>query len=114
MLATIRDGVETNRETDRDREKRQRAMFAYREDEVDLMLVHGKWYLAAVCDMPEPEKTSIEKARSVVRRNSAERCGHQQTQQRLYRRNRHRRTFWSFDCLCRSTCTRDMSDWCCG
>jgi hypothetical protein len=40
--------------------ERQRALLAYRAGEVDLMFVGGKWYLAVVCDMPEPEKIGIE------------------------------------------------------
>jgi IS605 OrfB family transposase len=39
---------------------RQRALLAYRKGEVDLMLVRGKWYLAVVCDVPEPEAIGIE------------------------------------------------------
>lgn len=33
---------------------RQRKLLAYRKGEVDLMLVRGKWYLACVCDVPDP------------------------------------------------------------
>jgi putative transposase len=40
--------------------ERQRALLAYRQGEVDLMLVGGKWYLAVVCDVPDPEKIGIE------------------------------------------------------
>jgi hypothetical protein len=40
--------------------ERQRALLAYRAGEVDLMFVGGKWYLAVVCDMPDPEKIGIE------------------------------------------------------
>lgn len=39
---------------------RQRALFAYRKGEVDLMLVRGKWYLACVCDIPDPEEFGVE------------------------------------------------------
>jgi putative transposase len=46
--------------------ERQRALLAYRAGEVDLMFVGGKWYLAVVCDMPDPEKIGIEDA-SVLR-----------------------------------------------
>lgn len=35
---------------------RQRALLAYRKGEVDLMLVRGKWYLACVCDVPDPSE----------------------------------------------------------
>jgi putative transposase len=35
--------------------ERQRKLLAYRKGEVDLMLVRGKWYLAVVCDVPDPE-----------------------------------------------------------
>lgn len=40
--------------------ERQRALLAYRKGEVDLMLVKGKWYLACVCDVPDPEEIGIE------------------------------------------------------
>jgi hypothetical protein len=40
--------------------ERQRALLAFRKGEVDLMLVRGKWYLAIVCDVPDPEKVGIE------------------------------------------------------
>jgi len=40
--------------------ERQRALLAYRKGEVDLMHVRGKWYLACVCDVPDPEKIGIE------------------------------------------------------
>jgi hypothetical protein len=40
--------------------ERQRALLGYRAGEVDLMFVGGKWYLAVVCDMPDPEKIGIE------------------------------------------------------
>jgi putative transposase len=40
--------------------ERQRALLAYRAGEVDLMFVGDKWYLAVVCDMPDPEKIGIE------------------------------------------------------
>jgi hypothetical protein len=40
--------------------ERQRALLAFRKGEVDLMLVRGKWYLAVVCDVPDPEKVGIE------------------------------------------------------
>lgn len=33
----------------------QRKLLAHRKGEVDLMLVRGKWYLAAVCDFDEPD-----------------------------------------------------------
>jgi putative transposase len=39
---------------------RQRALLAFRKGEVDLMLVRGKWYLACVCDVPDPEEIGIE------------------------------------------------------
>jgi putative transposase len=45
--------------------ERQRALLAYRAGEVDLMFVAGKWYLAVVCDMPDPEKIGIEDVRGV-------------------------------------------------
>jgi putative transposase len=35
-------------------------LLAYRAGEVDLMFVGGKWYLAVVCDIPDPEKIGIE------------------------------------------------------
>jgi IS605 OrfB family transposase len=34
--------------------QRQRALLAHRKGELDLMRVRGKWYLACVCDIPEP------------------------------------------------------------
>jgi len=40
--------------------QRQRDLLAYRKGEVDLMLVRGKWYLACVCDVPDPETIGIE------------------------------------------------------
>jgi IS605 OrfB family transposase len=40
--------------------ERQRALLAFRKGEVDLMLVRGKWYLACVCDVIEPERIGIE------------------------------------------------------
>jgi putative transposase len=40
--------------------ERRRTLFAYRAGEVDLMFVGGKWYLAVVCDIPDPEKIGIE------------------------------------------------------
>lgn len=39
---------------------RQRALLAFRQGEVDLMLVRGKWYLACVCDVPDPAEIDIE------------------------------------------------------
>lgn len=39
---------------------RQRTLLAYRKGEVDLMFVKGKWYLACVCDVPDPEEIGIE------------------------------------------------------
>jgi putative transposase len=39
---------------------RQRALLAFRKGEVDLMFVRGKWYLACVCDIPDPEEIGIE------------------------------------------------------
>ena len=33
---------------------RQRALLEHRKGEVDLMLIHGKWYIACVCDIPDP------------------------------------------------------------
>jgi putative transposase len=35
--------------------ERQKALLVHRKGEVDLMLVRGKWYLAVVCDIPDPE-----------------------------------------------------------
>lgn len=35
--------------------KRQRDLLAFRKGEVDLMFVHGKWYLACVCDIDEAD-----------------------------------------------------------
>lgn len=40
--------------------ERQRALLAFRKGEVDLMFVKGKWYLACVCDVPDPEEIGIE------------------------------------------------------
>jgi putative transposase len=39
---------------------RQRALLAFRKGEVDLMLVRGKWYLACVCDVPDPDEIDVE------------------------------------------------------
>lgn len=39
---------------------RQRALLAYRKGEVDLMFVRGKWYLAIVCDLPDPEEIKVQ------------------------------------------------------
>jgi putative transposase len=36
--------------------ERQRRLLAHRKGEVDLMLVRGKFYLAAVCDIPDPDE----------------------------------------------------------
>lgn len=38
---------------------RQRALLQHRKGEVDLMLVRGKWYLAVVCDVPDPDTIGI-------------------------------------------------------
>jgi hypothetical protein len=35
------------------------ALLARQTGEVDLTLVRGKWYLAIVCDMPDPDKVGI-------------------------------------------------------
>jgi putative transposase len=40
--------------------ERQRALLTYRKGEVDLMCVKGKWYLACVCDVPDPDEIGIE------------------------------------------------------
>mgnify|MGYP001573439582 CR=1 FL=1 len=40
--------------------ERQRALLAFRKGEVDLMLVRGKWYLACVCDVPDPKEIDVE------------------------------------------------------
>ena len=37
----------------------QRKLFAFRKGEVDLMRINGKFYLAAVCDIDEPESIKI-------------------------------------------------------
>ena len=34
-------------------------LLAFRKGEVDLMLVKGIWYLAVVCDVPDPEEIGI-------------------------------------------------------
>jgi putative transposase len=39
--------------------ERQRALLCFRKGEVDLMLIRSKWYLAVVCDVPDPEKIGI-------------------------------------------------------
>lgn len=38
---------------------RQRALLACRKGETDLMIVKGKWYLACVCDVPDPEEIGV-------------------------------------------------------
>ena len=40
--------------------ERQRKLLDYRKGEVDLMLVRGKWYLACVCDVPDPAQIDVE------------------------------------------------------
>ena len=40
---------------------RQRALLAYRKGEVDLMYLKGTFYIAAVCDVLEPEEMGIER-----------------------------------------------------
>ena len=40
--------------------ERQRKLLAYRKGEVDLMLVRGKWYMACVCDVPDPAEIDID------------------------------------------------------
>lgn len=40
--------------------ERQRALLDFRKGEVDLMLVRGKWYLACVCDVPDPKEIDVE------------------------------------------------------
>jgi putative transposase len=39
---------------------RQKALLAYRKGEVDLMFIRGKWYLAVVCDIPDPDVIDVE------------------------------------------------------
>ncbi len=39
---------------------RQRELLAYHKGEVDLMYIRGKFYLACVCDIPDPEEIGIE------------------------------------------------------
>lgn len=39
---------------------RQHELLAFRKGEVDLMLVRGKWYLACVCDVPDPAEINVE------------------------------------------------------
>ena len=34
----------------------QRRLLAFRKGEVDLMYVRGKWYIACVCDLPDPDQ----------------------------------------------------------
>jgi IS605 OrfB family transposase len=41
-------------------DERQRALVSHRKGEVDLMLVRGKWYLACVCDVADPDRIAIE------------------------------------------------------
>lgn len=40
--------------------ERQRKLLAFRKGEIDLMLVRGKWYLAVVCDVPDPAAIDVE------------------------------------------------------
>lgn len=40
--------------------ERQRKLLVFRKGEIDLMLVNGKWYLAVVCDIPDPNEIDIE------------------------------------------------------
>jgi IS605 OrfB family transposase len=39
---------------------RQRKLLAFRKGEVDLMIVKGKWYVACVCDVPDPKEIDVE------------------------------------------------------
>jgi putative transposase len=39
--------------------ERQRALLAFRKGEVDLMYIKGQWYIACVCDVPDPEDIGI-------------------------------------------------------
>jgi IS605 OrfB family transposase len=39
--------------------ERQRILLSHRKGEVDLMLVRGKWYLACVCDVADPDQIGI-------------------------------------------------------
>jgi IS605 OrfB family transposase len=40
--------------------ERQRKLLAFRKGEVDLMIVKGKWYVACVCDVPDPKEIDVE------------------------------------------------------
>jgi IS605 OrfB family transposase len=40
--------------------ERQRALLAFRKGEVDLMCIRGTFYIAVVCDVPDPEAIDIE------------------------------------------------------
>ncbi len=40
--------------------ERQRKLLAYRNGEVDLMLVRGKWYIACICDVPDPAEIDVD------------------------------------------------------
>lgn len=40
--------------------ERQRKLLAFRKGEVDLMLVGGRWYVACVCDIPDPAEIDVE------------------------------------------------------
>jgi putative transposase len=40
--------------------ERQRKLLAFRKGEADLMLVKGKWYVACVCDVPDPKEIDVE------------------------------------------------------
>lgn len=39
--------------------ERQRALLAFRKGEVDLMYISSQWYIACVCDVPDPEEMGI-------------------------------------------------------
>lgn len=39
--------------------ERQRKLLVFRKGEVDLMLVKGKWYLACVCEIPDPSEINV-------------------------------------------------------
>ena len=39
---------------------RQRKLLAFRKGEVDLMIIKGKWYIACVCDVPDPKEIDVE------------------------------------------------------
>jgi putative transposase len=70
--------------------ERAHALLAYRKGDIDLMLVRGKWSVAIVCDVPDPEKrrpysgTDVERIRQKFSfRRGGLQCGGKAAKPRL-------------------------------